>query len=96
MNECLIEIIMILGIEKTFSIEISKKMYKGFIEYDENNIFIVFEYLPLTALCESTLLPLLERSERSICLPEFSSLPSTIPLFLELKEESEAGEVDSS
>jgi hypothetical protein len=45
-NKCLTEIIKILQIEKIFSIEISKKMYKGFIEYDENNIFIVFECLP--------------------------------------------------
>jgi hypothetical protein len=45
-NKCLTEIIKILQIEKVFSTEILKKIYKGFIEYDENNIFIVFECLP--------------------------------------------------
>jgi hypothetical protein len=42
--------LIVLGIE---SFNISKKIYKGFIEYDENNIFIVFECLPEFNFLES-------------------------------------------
>jgi hypothetical protein len=46
MNKCITEVLDKLGVHESFSAELLEKMYKGFIEQDDNNIFVVFESLP--------------------------------------------------
>lgn len=44
MNKCIYEIVNILNIHNIFGVELLEKMYKGFVEQDDN-IFVVFECL---------------------------------------------------
>ena len=46
MNKCLTEVLNELGIHELFGTDLLDKMYKGFVEQDDNNIFVVFESLP--------------------------------------------------
>lgn len=48
MNKCLTKLLEVLKLYEIFGIELLKKMYKGFVEQDDSNIFVVFECLPET------------------------------------------------
>jgi hypothetical protein len=49
-NECITELLDIFNLDAIFSSEVLEKMYKGFVQHDEKNIFVVFEYFPDTLL----------------------------------------------
>jgi hypothetical protein len=42
-NKCIVEVLNRLEINDIFGVELLEKMYKGFIEYNDDNIFVVFE-----------------------------------------------------
>jgi hypothetical protein len=48
MNKCLTKLLEILKLNEIFGIDLLDKMYKGFVEQDDSNIFVVFECLPET------------------------------------------------
>lgn len=45
MNQCLTMLLENLKLDSDFGIDLFDNMYKGFIEYDESNIFVIFEYI---------------------------------------------------
>ena len=48
MNKCLTKLLEILKLHEIFGIELLEKMYKGFVQQDDSNIFVVFECFPET------------------------------------------------
>lgn len=42
-NKCVLEVLNRIKIDDIFGVELMEKMYKGFLEYNNDNIFIVFE-----------------------------------------------------
>ena len=45
MNTCYQEIIHLLKLDDTFGVELAKQMYKGFVQQDDHDLFVVFECL---------------------------------------------------
>jgi hypothetical protein len=43
MNQCLMKLLDNFNINNEFGVKLFDEMYKGFVEYDDNNIFIIFE-----------------------------------------------------
>jgi hypothetical protein len=43
MNKCLIKLLEVLKLHEIFGVELLDKMYKGFVQHDDSNIFVVFE-----------------------------------------------------
>jgi hypothetical protein len=42
-NKCILEVLRRIEIEDIFDVDLMEKMYKGFVEYNDDNIFIIFE-----------------------------------------------------
>lgn len=45
MNKCLEHLLKLLDFHKIFGIELLNRMYKGFVQQDDKNLFVVFEYI---------------------------------------------------